>query len=333
MSVTAALVVLALALLGPVPAVVARSRWPVRDPGTGLVAWLAVAVGAALTCDAALLRAGTAPLRSALTAGAADVPAAAGPAAVPAPLSALDVALLLAGTALICLQVGALAYVSFQGWARRREHRSVLHLVGDWDPESESVVIDHDVPLAYTVPGRPGVVVLSRACHKVLPGLHVRAVLEHEWAHLRGRHGLILRPLVAWRASLPMLPAGRTALERAGLLVEMLADTAAARATTPQAALAAMHRIATGPGPFDRGRDPGREPVHATANGDDRLAEDQAWEPSATALARIRRLLNPPRPLPAAVTGGIRAAAALVVLLPLLSLVPVLAVMTGELIR
>lgn len=299
-----ALGVLALLLLGPVPALLARARWPVRDPRAGLAAWLAIAVGAALACDAALLSAGLGPI---LAAQAAE----------PASFTAWTthwsadlvpgLALLVAALALAVLQTSALAWVFAHGWARWRQHRDMLDLLGEWDGDLGSVVIDHHVPMAYAVPGRQGVVVLSRACHTLLPDAHVRAVLEHERAHLRGHHTVVLRPLVAWRLSMPWLPAARTALEQARLLVEMIADEAATRATTPQDALAALHRLGSGRG-GDLGAGPG-----LPDEDDARPATfdpESGWQPTASVLSRIRRLLKPPRPLSAAASTALCATAA-----------------------
>ena len=272
------LAALAAALLGPVPAWLGRAQWPGRDPRSGLIAWLGVAVAAALATDASLLAAG-------LAAGGGQRG---------------DTMLrpaMLAGIGLACWQVCVAAYCLLTLIARRRRHVELLELVGDWDAIQDCVVVDHDLPLAYSVAGRQPVVVVSRGCRQLDDDRQLQAVLVHERAHLRGHHDLLLEPFIAWRRAVPFLPAATIALDRATTLTEMLADSAAARATCPQAAVAAMHRISAGPAMSAPG-----------------------WTPGSAALARARRLLHPPPPLPDAARVAVVITAPALVILPCLLL-------------
>src|SRR5581483_11783916 len=47
--------------------------------------------------------------------------------------------------------------------------------------------LDHDAPFAYSVSGRPGLIVASTALSR-MPTTHRDAVLQHERHHLRNRH-------------------------------------------------------------------------------------------------------------------------------------------------
>src|SRR3954454_13071860 len=59
------------------------------------------------------------------------------------------------------------------------------------------------------------------------------AILSHEHGHLRARHDLVLEMFTAVHAAFPRFVRSANALDAVRLLIEMLADDAALRATRP----------------------------------------------------------------------------------------------------
>jgi Zn-dependent protease with chaperone function len=80
--------------------------------------------------------------------------------------------------------------------------------------------------------------VVSRGAVADLSPEALAAVLVHERAHARGRHGVLIQPFVVWRQAFPFLPTGGQALRSVELLAEMLA--AACRACGPAAVRSAL---------------------------------------------------------------------------------------------
>ena len=158
-------------------------------------------------------------------------------------------------------------------------------------------VVDHDVPVAYCLPGLRPRLVLSRGALSVLTLDEVTAVLAHERAHLVQRHDLVVLPFVALGATFPALPAVRTARSEVALLIELLADDRAARTHDRVHLARALWKIGSG-----------ETPVGTFAAG----GED--------VLLRARRLLDPPEPLGVARSCLVLLAAALVAASPLLGI-------------
>jgi Zn-dependent protease with chaperone function len=183
---------------------------------------------------------------------------------------------------------------------QRRRHAEAVAVLGRALPELDAVVVEHDAPAAWCLPGRERRIVVTTGAVRTLDPQQLRAVVAHERAHLRGRHHLLLAAADAIARAFPLLPLCRHAgLEIAGL-VEMLADDAAARSHGRAVLAAALVGVGEGAAP-------------STA-----LA---AGGPSA--VRRMRRMLVPPRPLRlpsrAAALGG---AAAVVVFPPCVACVP-----------
>jgi Zn-dependent protease with chaperone function len=120
--------------------------------------------------------------------------------------------------------------------ARRRRHRDLVDLLAS--EESEALVdrpqglrvLAEARPLAYCLPGlRQSRVVLSAGTLAVLSRQEVAAVLAHERAHLRARHDLVLASFDAVHQAFPHAIRSELPAAQARLLVEMLADDAAAR--------------------------------------------------------------------------------------------------------
>ncbi|MGW6503375.1 M56 family metallopeptidase [Nonomuraea angiospora] len=191
------------------------------------------------------------------------------------------------------------------GWRGRRAHRSALLLVGRRHRELGALVVEHDEPAAYCVPGRESLIVITRGA---LNGLHpsqVRAMIAHERAHLDGHHHLVLAAAQAIARMVPRLPLFARLRQEIPRLVEILADDAAAREhgrDTVATALVAVARASTPAGALGAGGD--------------------------TAVARVVRLLSPaPAPLGTGqrllaalgVTGLLTGPAAVLLLPPLIA--------------
>jgi Zn-dependent protease with chaperone function len=153
----------------------------------------------------------------------------------------------------------------------------------------DRLVITHDDrPTAYAVPTRAGAIVVSTGMLRLLGAGERRALLAHEDAHLRHRHGLyvLLADLAA--AANPLL---RPLAGRVRLAVELHADQDAAaeigdhRAVARALARASLAVSSAGPGPYGgrAGRAAGPGPHGSLAMG------------QTDACARIRALTEPPR--------------------------------------
>ncbi|MER5640234.1 M56 family metallopeptidase [Kitasatospora sp. NPDC002227] len=270
------------ALIGcAVPGRLARARWVQRAPRTAVVLWQALMVSFVVSLALAWyhLPASGRHLHG-LLGGAAewfdhadDGPAphgAEGPGVlVPIALTALWPAAWFAG-------------VSLQAHRRRRRHAELLDLVGRPAPELRAVVLDHEVPAAYCLPGRRPRVVLTSGAVQGLTSAQLQAVLAHERAHLTGHHHLATAAAEGFARAFPRLPLSRAARESTAELLEMICDDRALRSSSPRALADAMCEVAAG-----------GVPRAAFAAG------------SAAVLTRLRRLLHPSAPLHPALRCGI----------------------------
>ena len=115
-------------------------------------------------------------------------------------------------------------------------------------------ILDHPVAVAYCVPGvRHARVVVSQGLLKTLTPEELDAVLAHEEAHVSGRHDLVIQPFVAWERTFPFLQPAREATAAVSLLVEMLADDAAARRTSSRTLARALARLGVARAPVPAG--------------------------------------------------------------------------------
>ncbi|MGO1050383.1 M56 family metallopeptidase [Crossiella sp. CA198] len=99
--------------------------------------------------------------------------------------------------------------------------------------------LEEDQPVAYSVGGRSGCVVATRGV-AALSAPQRDAVLAHEYAHLRGRHHLLVLLAGIMGAALPFIPLCRKAAGTVPVLVELAADAAAAREHGPGPVRAAL---------------------------------------------------------------------------------------------
>jgi Zn-dependent protease with chaperone function len=273
---TFALVGFAAALALAAPRLLGRAAWAYRAPGLGVLAWHAAAVAVVLAIGLADLATLGHPEPAAGWWGTlwqVCLNALAGAHGVGGRVAAL------AGSVLLAALVFRLATGGWQvvggGGRRRRDHRAMLRLAGVRHADREFTVVPHPEPAAYVVPGRRPEVVVTTAALGRLSDVELAAMLAHERAHAAGRHHWLLVAARLLRRAFPWVPLFRHAVRELTRLVEMRADDVAARGHSRLAlarALAAMAQRETVP-----------EALHGTG-GD--------------ALERLRRLLDPPAPLP-----------------------------------
>lgn len=270
------------------------ARWAQRSPRIGVLAWAVLCgsvvastllAGLALAAPAWPLGLPLADLLDTCLVLLRDQYATPGGAAV----TTLGLGLTVGVVVRAAWSAGRVCWVARVG---RRRHRRHLALVAHLDPALDALVFAHRECAAYALPGRPGRVVLTDATVAALGDRQLRAVLEHERAHLRGRHHLALQAAASLRAAFPFVPAFRWAVADVHRLTEMLADDAALRHGDRAALATALVRLAGS-----------SAPAAALGAG------------GGTALVRAQRLATPVAPL-----GGLRSLAALVALAALAAL-------------
>lgn len=258
-------------------AVLARADWPRRAPALGIVGWQCLSVSIALS----LILAGLTLLVPAshfvgdfagfllacVTELHMQYP--------PVQVSALGV---IAGAVAITLAVRvawALTTEMLRIRRHRSAHRTMIDLVGQPDPATGIVMLEHPVPMVYCLPGRKHRVVVTRAASRMLSSEQLSCVLAHENTHLRARHDLALAASEALRRAFFDRRVFRTAAEHIGALVEMHADDGVGRDRNKRIALAGALVCLAG----------ARSPAGTLGAG------------GASALVRVNRLARPVRPL------------------------------------
>jgi Zn-dependent protease with chaperone function len=229
---------LAVLLIGPAPALLARASWPLRAPRAAMVLWQAVAVAAVLSAFSAGIAIATRILMPGPdgrpTASVVGAAARLGWPLWTAYITAFALTVLV-GVRLVV----AVLRVAIANRRRRAHHRMVVDLVGIGHEAAlaqpcgrtrDLRVLDVAEPLAYCLPGVRSRVVVSEGTLTQLANDEVSAILTHERAHLRARHDLVLEAFTAVHAAFPRLVRSSNALGAVQLLVELLADDAAVRA-------------------------------------------------------------------------------------------------------
>jgi Zn-dependent protease with chaperone function len=286
-----AFVLLALTLVGPAPALLARATWPLRAPRAAVVLWQSVAIAAVLSAFSA----GLALASRLFVPGEDGRPTA----DVRAEITALGWPVWLCSVLVLVLTlvIGtrlALAVVQVAIGTRRRRahHRMMVDLLGEHRRELGAVrVLNVAEPLAYCLPGmRSSRVVLSRGTLSTLSPPELAAILRHERAHLRARHDLVLEAFTAVHTAFPRFVRSGSALSSVRLLVELLADDAAVRGEGPRPLARALVACACGP-----------TPAGALAAG------------GPTTVVRVRRLSGPPNSLLVSLAAYLTAAAVLAI--------------------
>jgi Zn-dependent protease with chaperone function len=292
-----AFTIVALVLVGPVPAVLARASWPLRAPRAAIVLWQSIALAAVLSAFSA----GIAIASRLFVPGADGRPSA----TIASEIDALGLPLWIVYVVVfgLTLMVGgrlvvAVIQVAIATRRRRAHHRMLVDLLGASRHTAPEVctkasglrILDVDQPLAYCLPGVRSRVVVSQGTLTALADEEIAAILSHEQAHLRARHDLVLEMFTAVHAAFPRFVRSASALGAVRLLIELLADDAAVRTAGPTPLARALVACASG-----------RIPSGALAAG------------GPTTVIRVRRLGGRPNSLPLAVTAYLAAACLLIV--------------------
>ena len=219
-------------------------------------------------------------------------------------LVAVRLACLAAGLVLLASLCWVLLAASIAALQARRRQRALLTLLAHGDPKVPgALVVDYPSAAAYCLPGlrSRSRIVVSVGALELLGRGELAAVLAHERAHLRERHDLVLLPFTALRRAFPKSATCTGAQRAVSLLVEMLADDRALRGGPARELVSALVRFGTA------GICPAPAGALAVAEGE--------------VAARVTRLLQPSRPLPAVAVMAICLAAALLVAAPVTLLI------------
>lgn len=257
-----AFLLLALLLVGPVPALLSRATWPSRAPRAALVLWQAIAVAAVLSAFSA----GLAVASKLFVPGPDGRPTA----TISSEIEVLGWPLWLASVTVFVLTLligarlmAAVLRVAIATRRRRAHHRMLVDILdvtaGGHDHKHGTKgsgriplaghdlrVLDVSQPLAYCLPGVRSRVVVSEGTLTELADDEITAILSHERAHLRARHDLVLEAFTAVHAAFPRFVRSASALDAVKLLIELLADDAAVRATGPTHLARALVACAAG---------------------------------------------------------------------------------------
>ena len=291
--------IVALVLVGPVPALLARASWPLRAPRAAIVLWQAIALAAVLSAFSA----GIAIASRLFVPGPDGRPTATLTSEIAVlgwPLWTLYV-IVFALTLMIGVRlIVAVLQVAVATRRRRAHHRMVVDLVGVSREEIPTAtrrpsglrILGVAQPMAYCLPGarRSSRVVVSEGALTTLSDQEIAAILSHERAHLRARHDLVLEMFTAVHAAFPRFVRSGSALDAVRLLIELLADDAAVRVAGPTPLARALVACAGG-----------HTPSGALAAG------------GPTTVVRVQRLCGEGNSLSLAVAADTAAAAILVV--------------------
>lgn len=298
-----------------------QASWPRRSPAAAILLWQALGLASGLAAVGTLI--GLAMpgstiglVRSVLRVGALVRAGGiyraggifrpggrfGGEGALPAIVVAVRLTCLAAGLALLTSLCWVLVAVSMAALQARRRQRTLLTLLAHGDPKVPgALVVDYPNAAAYCLPGLRSQIVVSVGTLELLGRGELAAVLAHERAHLRERHDLVLLPFTALRRAFPRSATCTDAQRSVALLVEMLADDRALRGRPTRELVSALVRFGTA------GACPA--PAGTLAAGEGEVA------------ARVARLLQPVRPLPAAAVAAICLAAGLLVAAPITLLI------------
>jgi hypothetical protein len=157
----------------------------------------------------------------------------------------------LVGMIVTAVLLTSLARTAWRTITRRRVHRRMLDLLSRPVPPQLPLgvgcpvrVMDHRSAVAYTLPGLHARLVVSTGLVDLLTAAELTAVVEHERAHLRARHDILIMPFQSWVAAFGRVRGVREAGRSVGELTEMLADDVAAARSTPDALASALARVA-----------------------------------------------------------------------------------------
>jgi Zn-dependent protease with chaperone function len=281
------------------PQLILRSAWPHRAPALAVAAWQAVAVSFSLSAALAAYQLATPSghLHTGLI-GLLHACGLQGDAAATDPTTADQLAVALPSALALALILSFVVHMTRAGRARAR-HRDALDKVGTHSPRLRATVLSHDTPAAYCLPGRRSRIVVSDAAVRLLSHEQLDAVLEHERAHVAGRHHVVLAVVEAFATVFRWVPLARHAKEQTAILLEMVADDRALRSHEQDVLATAMYEMAASRAP--------KGALGASGH---------------TVLIRMQRILDGHRGAHPGLWGSVAAVAAAVPLLPLLVACP-----------
>lgn len=223
-----------------------RARWTWRTPRTGIVLWQALGLAWGIATIGTLLGIAVHPYERGVAGGMLLLT---GDVLAGRPLTLLGtplIVVLVCGLALALVLLSMLTYAVFSVVRARRRHRALLALVAHGEPSVPgTLVLDHPAAAAYCVPGvRSAKVVVSAGTLQLLDPAELAAVLDHERAHARERHDLVLLPFASLRQVFPRFGLVTRSLDAVALLVEMAADDRARRHRPPRELATALLRFA-----------------------------------------------------------------------------------------
>lgn len=234
-----ALGLIAIALAWPVPALLPGAQWAYRRPMLGLLVWQLVALVGGTSMIGSLVLLGASTFADDLPDAAKGMWRFATHNELPEgssvwSLLALSGALFLAAHLLLNLLV-TVVYAERE----RARHAQLITLLSEPMTDRPGTrLIDNPAPVAYCLPGAlKSITVLTAGLIALLDEKELRAVIEHERAHVHLRHDIVLILFTAWKVSLPWLPTARNASSEVALLLEMHADDTALK-TVDRASLA-----------------------------------------------------------------------------------------------
>lgn len=306
------LAALAIVLAWPAPIVLDHARWPHRAPALALLLWQAIALAGGLSMIGSLVIFGLAPFGGSVLSAVGGAVTGILEGTWQDGFTVFHAAALVFGGLLFAHLTLSLVVTTTRTVRGVSRHRELLELLSNPAPGDKTTrIVDDESPFAYCLPGVTGsVTVLSEGLIRQLTPTQLRAVIEHERAHLQQRHNIVLTLFAAWAIALPWFPVATRARRSVELLIEMLADDMARRTVPARDVAQAITHIAVGSGTGSS---------HAVAIGTaETRASGQATtqERPSSAELRIRRLLTPVAPLPLTGRIALVAAALLLVGLP-----------------
>jgi Zn-dependent protease with chaperone function len=156
---------------------------------------------------------------------------------------------LIAAAALL-LRIGfCLAATFLSAWRTRRKHIAILRILARADEELGVLVLEHDEPGCYCLPGRPGTIVITSSALTRLSPSQLGAVLAHERAHLTGRHHFAVAFAHAIHRTAPRIRLLALVEQETRRLVEFIADDAAVRRSGAAALVSALAVLSLGTAP------------------------------------------------------------------------------------
>lgn len=225
-----------LALAYPVPRLLGRADWTYRAPRASIILWQSLALAAIL----AVLGAGLSTALWLVTTGTL------------ASWKILIHFAVLTLTAIVALRIGwSLVSVVRETRQRRHRHRNLLDVLATPDGAVPGLrILEEETPVAFCLPDRTHArVIVSRGALDNLSSEQLEAVLEHERAHVRRRHDLVLEGFLILHRAFPRMRGTDSARRQSQILIELLADDAALRRIGAAPLAQALVSLAAGPIP------------------------------------------------------------------------------------